>query len=98
MNETIYLTIAFSLLIGGTVLLALALFSKPKPKRTYTGNEAHHFHTTGYQLGRHTERQRIIKLIDSLRCQGNGIEHDCADDLGGYSADNIISLIKGKTK
>jgi hypothetical protein len=98
MNETIYLTVAFSLLIGGTVLLALALFNKPKPKRTYTGNEAHAFHTTGYQLGQHIERQRIIKLIDSLRCQGNGIEHDCEDDLGGYSVDELISLIKGEAK
>lgn len=43
------------------------------------------------------EQERIIKLLETLRCESNGVEHDCTDDLGGYGVDDIIALIKGET-
>lgn len=47
---------------------------------------------------RNQERERIIKVVETLRCSANGIEHDCSDDLGGYGVDDLIALIKGENK
>jgi hypothetical protein len=48
--------------------------------------------------GYETAETRIIKLLETLRCSENGVEHDCTDDLGGYSVNELIALIKGETK
>ena len=44
------------------------------------------------------ERARIIKLLETLNCSANGIEHDCNNDLGGYTPSDLIGLIKGEQK
>lgn len=44
------------------------------------------------------ERERIIKLLESLNCPANGIEHDCNNDLGDYTPSDLIALIKGEQK
>jgi hypothetical protein len=52
----------------------------------------------GFDNGVAYERERIIKLLDTLRCKANGVEHDCNNDLAGYSVDGLIALIKGENK
>ena len=50
------------------------------------------------ELGKKLERERIIKLLESLNCPANGIEHDCNNDLGDYTPSDLIALIKGEQK
>lgn len=42
--------------------------------------------------------ERFIKLLESLNCPANGIEHDCNNDLGDYTPSELIALIKGEQK
>lgn len=51
-----------------------------------------------FEQGKQTEQERIIKLIESLGCQFDGIEHDCGKALGNITAEHIIALIKGEQK
>jgi hypothetical protein len=48
------------------------------------------------ERGKITERERIIKLLEPLGCEANGIEHDCQNGLGYTTAKDLIELIKGK--
>lgn len=50
-----------------------------------------------YESGKHDERERIIKLLESLDCEANGKEHDC-DPLHEYTIQDLIELIKGEQK
>lgn len=45
-------------------------------------------------LGIQLERARIVELIKPLGCSANGVEHDCNVPLDGWSANDIIWLIK----
>jgi hypothetical protein len=40
--------------------------------------------------------ERIIKLIEPLGCEANGVEHDCQNGLGYTTAQDLINLIKGE--
>ena len=53
---------------------------------------------THFDAGVQIERERIIKLLESLNCPANGIEHDCNNDLGDYTPSDLIGLIKGEQK
>lgn len=50
----------------------------------------------GKAVGARDEQERIIEQIETLRCPENGIEHDCLDELGGYTVNDLIALIKGE--
>jgi hypothetical protein len=49
------------------------------------------------QYGAFQERSRIIKLLEPLGCEANGVEHDCQNGLGYTTAEDLIALIKGET-
>lgn len=49
-----------------------------------------------FESGREHERERIIKLLESLGCKANGIEHDCQGGLGYTTAQDLIKLIKAQ--
>jgi len=53
-----------------------------------------------YEIGRahgiKAERERIIKLLEPLGCEDNGVEHDCQNGLGYTTAADLIALIKGE--
>ena len=40
--------------------------------------------------------ERIIKLLEPLGCEANGVEHDCQNGLGYTTAQDLIALIKGE--
>jgi hypothetical protein len=42
------------------------------------------------------ERERIIKLLEPLGCEANGVEHDCQNGLGYTTAEDLIALINGE--
>lgn len=50
------------------------------------------------QIAVQKERERIIKLIEPLGCEENGVSHDCSNGLGYTTAADIIALIKGENK
>lgn len=50
-----------------------------------------------FNSGREYERERIIKLLEPLGCEANGVEHDCGNGLGYTTAADLIALIKGET-
>jgi len=50
----------------------------------------------GVQHGIACEQQRIIKLLEPLGCEANGVEHDCQNGLGYTTAADLIALIKGE--
>jgi len=59
----------------------------------YESDEAEvHQRTSGALL----ERERIIKLLEPLGCEANGVEHDCQNGLGYTTAADLIALIKGE--
>ena len=47
-------------------------------------------------LVRKQTKEGIIKQIETLRCPENGVEHDCLDELGGYTVNDLIALIRGE--
>jgi hypothetical protein len=49
-----------------------------------------------FNSGREYEREHIIKLIEPLGCEANGVEHDCQNGLGYTTAQDLIELIKGE--
>ena len=51
-----------------------------------------------YANGTSRERERIIKLLEPLGCEANGVEHDCQNGLGYTTAADLIALIKGEQK
>jgi hypothetical protein len=50
----------------------------------------------GVQHGIKCEQQRIIKLLEPLGCEANGVEHDCQNGLGYTTAADLIAFIKGE--
>ncbi len=52
----------------------------------------------GFDKGVAQERERIIKLLEPLGCEANGVEHDCQNGLGYTTAQDLIALIKGEQK
>lgn len=52
----------------------------------------------GLKEGIREENTRIIKLLEPLGCEANGIEHDCQNGLGYTTAADLIALIKGETE
>jgi hypothetical protein len=55
-------------------------------------------YTTGFYDGKQAEQDRIIKLLEPLGCEANGVEHDCQNGLGYTTAADLIGLIKGDNK
>jgi len=49
-----------------------------------------------FESGVRAERERIIKLLEPLGCEANGVEHDCQNGLGYTTAADLIALIKGE--
>ena len=45
------------------------------------------------RLGMDVERARIVSLLKALDCPHNGVEHDCALTLEGWTIQAIIALI-----
>jgi flagellar biosynthesis/type III secretory pathway protein FliH len=43
-----------------------------------------------------SERERIVKLLEPLGCEANGVEHDCQNGLGYTTAQDLIKLINGE--
>jgi hypothetical protein len=56
------------------------------------------FWAEGVEEGKRLERLRIIKLLEPLGCEANGVEHDCQNALGYTTAQDLIELIKGEQK
>jgi hypothetical protein len=50
----------------------------------------------GIKEGEKRERERIIKLLEPLGCEANGIEHDCDNGLGYTTTKDLIKLINGE--
>ena len=53
-------------------------------------------YSEAYRQGKVDEREHIIKLIEPLGCEANGVEHDCQNGLGYTTAQDLIELIKGE--
>jgi hypothetical protein len=51
-----------------------------------------------FAAGQKQEQERIIKLLEPLGCEANGVEHDCENGLGYTTAQDLIALIKGEQK
>jgi hypothetical protein len=56
------------------------------------------FWTEGIKEGEKRERERIIKLLEPLGCEANGVEHNCDNGLGYTTAQDLIERIKGEQK
>jgi hypothetical protein len=64
---------------------------------TLTPESLYKLQSETWAQGAEQERERIIKLLETLDCDVNGKEHDC-NPLDEYTIQDLIALIKGEQK
>jgi hypothetical protein len=77
--------------LGESISEPLPPFPKPK---WYDSVAKWELHLLAWKKGVISERERIIKLLEPLGCEANGVEHDCQNGLGYTRAADLIALIK----